>query len=72
MAKLSVSTGEEGHGFFLYDETIHVPLMIRMPMVAVRSQVGTPVGLVDIAPTLLQATGEEVPGKMQGKSLLPS
>jgi Tfp pilus assembly protein PilF len=26
---------------------------------------------VDIAPTLLQASGEEVPGKMQGKSLLP-
>jgi len=64
--------GEEGHGFFLYDETIHVPLMIRMPMGrSARSQVNTPVGLVDIAPTLLQATGELVPGKMQGKSLLP-
>ncbi len=64
--------GEEGHGFFLYDETIHVPLMIRMPMGrSARSQVNAPVGLVDIAPTLLQASGEEVPGKMQGKSLLP-
>jgi arylsulfatase A-like enzyme/tetratricopeptide (TPR) repeat protein len=64
--------GEESHGFFLYDETIHVPLMIRLPMArGAGLQVDKPVGLVDIAPTLLQAIGAEVPNSMQGKSLLP-
>ena len=63
--------GEESHGFFLYDETIHVPLMIRLPMArGAGLQVDKPVGLVDIAPTLLRAIGAEVPNSMQGKSLL--
>jgi arylsulfatase A-like enzyme/Tfp pilus assembly protein PilF len=64
--------GEESHGYFLYDETIHVPLMIRLPVGrGSEKQIDTPVGLVDIAPTLLRAIGAEVPAAMQGKSLLP-
>jgi arylsulfatase A-like enzyme/Flp pilus assembly protein TadD len=68
--------GEESHGYFLYDETIHVPLMIRLPMGGgsekqAATQVDASVGLVDIAPTLLRAIGADVPVAMQGKSLLP-
>jgi arylsulfatase A-like enzyme/Flp pilus assembly protein TadD len=63
--------GEESHGFFLYDETIHVPLVIRLPAAGPGVQVNAPVGLVDIAPTLLRAIGADVPSAMQGKSLLP-
>ena len=64
--------GEESHGFFLYDETIHVPLLIKLPMGrGAGVQVDKPVGLVDLAPTLLRAIGAEVPSAMQGRSLLP-
>jgi len=64
--------GEESHGFFLYDETIHVPLVIRLPIGrATGAQIDASVGLVDIAPTLLRAIGAEAPAAMQGRSLLP-
>lgn len=64
--------GEESHGFLLYDETVHVPLMIRLPAVpGSGAPIDAPVGLVDIAPTLLRAVGAEIPGTMQGRSLLP-
>ena len=64
--------GEESHGFFLYDETIHVPLVLKAaaPQNA-SATVDTVVGLVDIAPTLLREVGLEVPTAMQGVSLLP-
>jgi arylsulfatase A-like enzyme/Flp pilus assembly protein TadD len=63
--------GEESHGFFLYDETIHVPLLIKLPGArAQHEQIGARVGLVDVAPTLLRAAGVPVPAAMQGESLL--
>jgi hypothetical protein len=64
--------GEESHGFFLYDETIHVPLLIKLPAErAANPRISSPVGLVDVAPTLLRAVGVELPSTMQGVSLLP-
>ncbi|HTS36276.1 MAG TPA: sulfatase-like hydrolase/transferase [Candidatus Solibacter sp.] len=64
--------GEESHGYFLYDETIHVPLMIKLPSARVAGEkIDAPIGLVDVAPTLLSALGAEIPASMQGKSLLP-
>ena len=64
--------GEQSHGFFLYDETIHVPLLIKMPGTRASGiQVSSRVGLVDVAPTLLAAVGAQVPPNMQGISLLP-
>jgi choline-sulfatase len=62
---------EESHGFFLYDETLHVPLLIKLPSGhAANAQINTRVGLVDVAPTLLGAAGVQVPTAMQGGSLL--
>jgi tetratricopeptide (TPR) repeat protein len=66
--------GEDTHGVFLYDETIHVPLLIKLPA----SQAAKPptvgvsakVRLVDIAPTLLEIAAIPVPSQMQGQSLL--
>ena len=64
--------GEFSHGLFLYDETIHVPLLIKLPGVRSRhSMIEDRVGLIDIAPTLLQEVGIAVPEAMQGASLLP-
>ena len=62
---------EKSHGFFLYDETIHVPLLVKLPNERTASaRVEASVGLVDIAPALLQAVGIDVPPAMQGESLL--
>jgi choline-sulfatase len=61
--------GEQSHGLFLYDETIHVPLLIKLPGAQTAKRITSRVGLVDIAPTLLQEVGIEVPKAMQGTSL---
>jgi arylsulfatase A-like enzyme/Flp pilus assembly protein TadD len=68
--------GEDTHGFFLYDETIHVPLVIKLPGApsAGKDSAGTKiesrVGLVDVLPTILQAVKIPVPPEVQGESLL--
>ncbi|MBI3474818.1 MAG: sulfatase-like hydrolase/transferase [Acidobacteria bacterium] len=64
--------GESTHGVFLYDETIHVPLLFKLP--AERSaggRVNDRVGLVDVLPTILRVAGSPVPKEVQGESLVP-
>jgi arylsulfatase A-like enzyme/Flp pilus assembly protein TadD len=63
--------GENTHGIFLYDETLHVPLLIKFPLNRFAGKrIETRVGLVDVAPTVLQAAGVTVPKEIQGESLL--
>ncbi len=63
--------GEHHHGIFLYDETIHVPLVIKLPAQRFAGKrVEARVQLVDVAPTILQEAGIAIPTEMQGKSLL--
>jgi arylsulfatase A-like enzyme len=63
--------GEDTHGVFLYDETIHVPLLIKLPRAGEGGKrIENRVELVDVAPTLLQEAGVSVPSEMQGESLL--
>ena len=45
--------GEDGHGVFLYEATQHVPLILNGPGIPPGSTVDAAVGLVDVAPTLL-------------------
>ena len=60
---------EEAHGVFLYDETIRVPLLVKLPQNrAAHAQ--QHVRLVDVAPSLLEVAGLPVPPQMQGQSLL--
>ena len=63
--------GEQTHGLFLYDETLHVPLIVRLPG---RQQTGKRVDarvrLADVAPTILEASGVAVPPGVQGESLV--
>jgi arylsulfatase A-like enzyme len=62
--------GENTHGVFLYDETLHVPLVIKLPTDrAAGRRVETRVGLVDVAPTILREAGFAVPQQMQGEPL---
>jgi len=63
--------GEETHGFFLYDDTILVPLLIKLPQNAqAGKRVKNRVRLLDVAPTILESAGIPVPSQMQGQSLL--
>jgi arylsulfatase A-like enzyme len=63
---------ESTHGFFIYQEGIHVPLIFVTPFKGLqgirRSGV---VALVDIMPTILEMDGEVIPPQIQGRSLLP-
>jgi len=63
--------GEETHGVFLYDETIHVPLLLKLPLNQnAGKRVTARASLVDLAPTVLEIAGVPVPAQMQGQSLL--
>ena len=63
--------GEHHHGIFLYDETIHVPLLFKLPgQRFAGKRVDARVRLVDVAPTILEAAGSAVPTVMQGESLV--
>ncbi|MFY9562226.1 MAG: sulfatase-like hydrolase/transferase [Terriglobales bacterium] len=63
--------GEKTHGFFIYNATMHVPLIIHLPGKAAALAVGDPVSLVDLMPTVLSAVGLGIPSQVQGRSLLP-
>ena len=64
--------GEETHGLFLYDSTLHIPLLLKMPTAAHRGTViDDQVRTTDILPTILSATGASVPAELNGESLLP-
>jgi arylsulfatase A-like enzyme/cytochrome c-type biogenesis protein CcmH/NrfG len=64
--------GETTHGIFLYDETIHVPLLFKLPRErSAGKRIDSRVGLVDVLPTILQAVDIVVPDDVQGESLLP-
>ena len=63
--------GEETSGIFLYDETIHVPLVAKLPKSQMAGkQIRNRVRLLDIAPTMLETAGVPEPSQMQGQSLL--
>lgn len=63
--------GEDMHGIFVYDETIHVPLLIKLPNQASgRTRIANRVELVDVLPTLLQTVGIAAPAQLQGQSML--
>jgi arylsulfatase A-like enzyme/Flp pilus assembly protein TadD len=64
--------GEETHGLFLYDSTLHVPMILKMGNasqhgVVVDAQVRTS----DILPTILSLTKIAAPPELHGDSMIP-
>jgi len=60
------------HGATLYDEEVHVPLVIRLPESRKKhAVVGESVMLLDVAPTILSACGIRAPAQFQGTDLTP-
>ena len=60
---------ESTHGVFVYDSTLHVPLILRGPGIPTAKVVDEPVQLVDVMPTLAAGVGLEVPDEVQGHDL---
>ncbi len=58
------------HGTRLYEEQLHVPLLVRLPMAAAAGRVPDVVRLLDVVPTLLGLLGVSSPDHIQGQ-LLP-
>jgi arylsulfatase A-like enzyme len=64
--------GEHGrffHGTTLYDEEIRVPFLLSVPGLAPRRET-TPVGVIDVAPTLVDLAGFPPAPQHRGRSLL--
>jgi len=64
--------GEYQHGFFLYQTTLHVPLIVRCPgRVATGHEVEGVVRIIDVAPTIVELAGLPPLEDVQGVSLVP-
>jgi len=63
--------GEKTHGFFIYNATLHVPLIIRAPELKTVGLVEASTSLTDIMPTVLNLLKLDVPPQVQGQSLIP-
>ncbi len=63
--------GELLHGYFAYETTLRVPLLIRGPGIPPGRRLAGPVGLVDLAPTILELVGLAPPdgAELSGRSL---
>lgn len=63
--------GHFGHGALLWESVLRVPMVIvdfRNPEPAIVEQ---RVGIIDITPTILKATGLKIPGGIAGRPLYP-
>jgi arylsulfatase A-like enzyme/Flp pilus assembly protein TadD len=62
--------GEMTHGYFAYNATLRVPLILTLPG-AKAAKIDGNVGHVDIFPTVCELVGGQAPAGLQGRSLLP-
>jgi arylsulfatase A-like enzyme/Tfp pilus assembly protein PilF len=64
--------GESEHGYYIYDATVRVPLIVRVPGTDLEGiRVPAQVRTVDVMPTILDMVGVEAPRPLHGGSLVP-
>ena len=63
--------GEKTHGFFIYNATLHIPVIIRFPGEPSARTVPDLVSLPDLMPTVLAFLKIDAPSDVQGRNLLP-
>lgn len=64
--------GEDTHGLFLYDSTLHIPLILKTAGGAHHGTVvDALVRTTDILPTVLSMTNTPAPAELNGESLVP-
>jgi arylsulfatase A-like enzyme len=62
--------GERRHGYLIYQESIHVPLIVRFPKGQFGHQsIDGTAGLIDLVPTICRWTGIEPPPEAAGQDL---
>ncbi len=61
--------GEKGHGYFIYQSTLRVPLIVKPPRSEPGERITERVGLIDVMPTVLGALDLEPTGTMDGEDL---
>ncbi len=64
--------GEQTHCVFVYQSTLHVPLILHRPGVLPSRRIAEPVSLVDLTPTILEFAGLEAKSTLDGRSLAPA
>jgi choline-sulfatase len=64
--------GEEVHGYFVYETTLRVPLLLRGPGVPAGARIGGVARSVDVVPTLHALLGTPPPAGLAGTSLVPA
>jgi arylsulfatase A-like enzyme/Tfp pilus assembly protein PilF len=63
---------EEEHGYFIYDYTVRVPLLVRLPHLLLHgTRITAQTRTIDVMPTLLELLGVSPPARLDGESLLP-
>lgn len=64
--------GEMTHGYFIYDYVVRVPFILSTPVDELNGmEISSQVRTIDLYPTLLQASGIQIPKQVQGTSLWP-
>jgi choline-sulfatase len=64
--------GEKSHGFFVYDSTLRVPLILASDgQLPAGKRISSPVRSIDVLPTVLEMLELPPPTGIQGRSLLP-
>jgi arylsulfatase A-like enzyme len=58
-----------GHGLSVYQNEVHVPLIVKYPRSTAEEEISDPVSPVDLVPTILDVLGYGVPKGVQGHSL---
>lgn len=63
---------QRGDKRLMYEESLRIPLIVRYPKVMKRGTTTDEMVLnIDVAPTLIELAGGEIPDEMQGNSFLP-
>jgi choline-sulfatase len=62
--------GEDTHGYFVYESTLRVPLVIRGPRIGPGTTVDVLVRTVDLYPTILELTALGPPRRTSGRSIV--
>jgi arylsulfatase A-like enzyme/Flp pilus assembly protein TadD len=64
--------GEDVHGYFVYETTLRVPLLLRGPGVPAGARVSGLARTVDVVPTVHALLGTTAPAALDGHSLVPA
>jgi len=67
-----IGAHQRGDKRLMYEESVRIPMMMRYPgMIEAGSRKDEFVLSIDVAPTLIELAGAEIPAEMQGASLVP-